>query len=116
VAAAVALPAGSYCDLGLGAIEIGIAGGDSGGPGFINVRLASVNSYSLSFGMDFGDLALQLNCSAGEFNGHVPIYLHANWIRSVLAPIPTHGTWALFAAGLGVLGAAARREHHPADC
>jgi Trypsin/PEP-CTERM motif len=116
VAAAVALPAGSFCDLGLGAIEVGIAGGDSGGPGFINGRLASVNSYGLSFGMDFGDLDLQLNSSFGEFNGYVPIYLHADWIRSVLAPIPEPGTWALFAAGLGVLGAAARRKHHAAGC
>jgi hypothetical protein len=115
VAAAVALPAGTFCNVGLGAREVGIAGGDSGGPGFVNGRLASVNSFGLTFGQDFGDVDLVLNSSFGEFNGYVPIYLHADWIRSVLVPIPEPGTWALLVAGLGLVGAAARRKRATAD-
>ena len=115
VAAAVALPAGTFCNTGLGAREVGIAAGDSGGPGFVNGRLASVNSFGLTFGQDFGDVDLVLNSSFGEFNGYVPIYLHADWIRSVLVPIPEPGTWALLVAGLGLVGAAARRKRATAD-
>jgi hypothetical protein len=109
VAMAVALPAGTYCNLGLGAREVGIAPGDSGGPGFIDGRLASVNSYGLSFGGDFGDVDLFLNSSWGEFSGFVPVYLHADWIRSVQAAIPEPGSWAMMIAGFGLVGAAARR-------
>jgi len=69
-----------------------------------------VNSFGLTFGQDFGDVDLILNTSFGEFNGYVPIYLHADWIQSVLVPIPEPGTWALLAFGLALVGAAAHRN------
>lgn len=115
VAFAVALPAGSFCNRGLGASEVGIAGGDSGGPGFIDGKLASINSYTLTFGGDFGDVDDALNSSWGEFSGYVPVYLHDDWIRSVLAPVPEPQTWALLAAGIGVLSAVVRRRRGDND-
>lgn len=110
LAAAVSLPAGSFCDLGLGAREVAIAPGDSGGPGFVDGKLASVNSYGLSFGNDFGDSDFFLNSSWGEYSGYVPIYLHADWIRGVQAAIPEPATWTMMIAGFGFVGAAARRN------
>lgn len=110
IAAALALPAGTFCNTGIGDREVGIAGGDSGGPGFIDGKLASVNSYGLTFGNDFGDVDLFLNSSWGEFSGYVPVYLHGDWIRSVQAAIPEPSTWAMLIAGFGLVGAAARRR------
>ncbi len=95
-----------FCDLGLGMREVSIAGGDSGGPGFINGQLASVNSYGLTFGSDFGDVDDALNSSWGELNGFVPTFIHAAWIASV----PEPSTWALLILGFGVAGAAMRRK------
>lgn len=104
VAKAVALAAGSFCNAGLGVREVGIAGGDSGGPGFIDGKLASVNSYGLTFGNDFGDVDLLLNSSWGEYSGYVPIYLHGDWIRGVQAAIPEPASWATMIMGLGLIG------------
>ncbi|TRW15154.1 trypsin-like serine protease [Glacieibacterium frigidum] len=110
IAVAIALPAGTFCNTGLGAREVGIAGGDSGGPGFIDGKLASINSYGLTFGNDFGDVDLFLNASWGEFSGYVPIYLHSSWIGAVQAAIPEPGTWAMLIAGFGMVGGAMRRR------
>jgi hypothetical protein len=112
VAAALNLGAGTLCDTGLGAREVSIAGGDSGGPGFIDGRLASVNSYSLSFGNDFGDYDLRLNSSWGEFAGYVPVYLHADFVNASLfqGGVPEPATWGMMIAGFGLVGAAARRR------
>ena len=110
VAFAVALPTGTFCNLGLGAREVGIAGGDSGGPGFIDGRLASINSYGLTLGGDFGDVDLFLNSSWGEFSGYVPVYLHGDWIRGVQAAIPEPTTWAMMILGFGFVGGSMRRR------
>lgn len=110
VAAAINLPAGTFCNTGLGAREVGIAPGDSGGPGFINGRLASVNSYGLTFGNDFGDVDLYLDSSWGEYSGFVPIYLHGDWIREIQAAVPEPATWAMLIAGFGMTGSALRRR------
>jgi hypothetical protein len=112
VSAALGLPGGSFCDTGVGAREVGIAGGDSGGGGYVDGQLASVNSYGLTFGSGFGDWDDALNSSWGEFSGYVPIYIHADWINGVLVSgaIPEPATWATMILGFGVVGFAARRR------
>ncbi len=107
IAGAVGAPAGFGCDLGLGAREVGIAGGDSGGPGFIDGKLASINSYGLTFGAPFGDFGGGLNAGWGEFSGYVPIFIHADFIRGV---VPEPSSWAMLIAGFGLTGAAMRRR------
>ncbi|MEN9931742.1 MAG: hypothetical protein RIS17_315 [Pseudomonadota bacterium] len=88
--------------------EVGIAGGDSGGPGFIDGKLASINSYGLTFGANFGDFGGGLNSGWGEFSGYVPVYIHTDFIASTAVPEPA--SWAMLIAGFGLTGAAMRRR------
>jgi hypothetical protein len=81
IAAMLGLGGTKYCDTGVGAMESANAGGDSGGPNFVDGRIASVTSYGLSFGSGMGDVDDALNDSFGEFSGLVPVYLHAEFIR-----------------------------------
>ncbi len=97
-----------YCNLGLGASEVSVAGGDSGGPQFINGQLASVTSYGLSFGTNFGDVGGGLNSSFGEFNGFVPVYNNLDFINSTL---PEPATFGLTAVGLLLIGLRTRRRN-----
>lgn len=104
----------------LQALEVSTAGGDSGGPSFINGRLAAVTSYGLSFGRFClgpvvngvctgpigGDFRPGLQSSWGESNGFVPIFIHTDFIANV----PEPSTWALLIMGFGVAGAAMRRK------
>jgi hypothetical protein len=101
-------PSSKYCNLGRGALEVGDAGGDSGGPEFVDGKIASVTSYGLSFGPDFGDVDGSLNSSWGEFNGFVPTYIHTKFILSSMAPEP--GTWMQMIVGFGAVGAVTRRR------
>lgn len=95
-----------FCTNGRGPTEVGIAGGDSGGAAFINGQIASVNSYSLSFGTGFGDFKTGLQSSWGELNGFVPTFIHADFINGV----PEPGTWAMMILGFGFVGGAMRRR------
>lgn len=110
------VPGTSFCDLGVGAREVGVAGGDSGGGSFIDGKVATVNSYGLSFGAAWGDIHTGLDSSYGEFSGLVPIWLHQDWINSLLVPptetpaVPEPATWLQMIAGFGLLGAAMRRR------
>lgn len=102
----------NFADTGLGAREVGIAGGDSGGPGFVDGRLASINSYGLTFGVNFGDFGGGLNSGWGEFSGYVPIFIHEDFILASLVPAP--GTWATLMLGLGLTGVALQRRRKAA--
>lgn len=99
-------PSAQFCNLGLGIREATSAGGDSGGPQFINGQLAALTSYGLSFGRDFGDIDDNLNDTFGEFGGYVPIFLHTAFI----AGVPEPATWAMMIGGFGLVGGAARRR------
>lgn len=114
VAAGVGGTSGRFCNTGVGAREVGVAGGDSGGPQFINGKIASVTSYGLSFGPDFGDFRAGLNNSWGELNGFVPIFIHTDFIAGAVAAVPEPATWALMIMGFGLVGTAARRARKPA--
>lgn len=99
-------PSAKYCDLGRGAREVSVAGGDSGGPQFgADGRLLSVTSYGLSFGRTFGDVDGALNSSWGEFNGFVPLFLHQAFIAGA---VPEPETWAMMLMGFGFVGAGIR--------
>jgi hypothetical protein len=108
---AFGLTSSQFCNLGLGIREVSSAGGDSGGPQFINGKIFSVTSYGLSFGADFGDLVPGLQSSFGEFNGFVPTSIHSAFIgRSAFGAIPEPTTWAMLIMGFGLVGSAARRR------
>jgi V8-like Glu-specific endopeptidase len=97
-----------YCDLGLGAREVGVAGGDSGGPQFINGKLASVTSYGLTYGSpQFGDVDTLLNSSFGEFSGYVPTFIHRSFIANA---VPEPATWLQMIFGFGLVGSVLRRR------
>ena len=98
-----------FNDNGVGAREVGIAGGDSGGPGFVNGKLASINSYGLTFGTNFGDFGGGLNSGWGEFSGYVPIFIHQDFIAQAVG-VPEPASWAMMIAGFGLVGAAMRRR------
>jgi hypothetical protein len=99
-------PGLDFCNLGRGAREVGVAGGDSGGPQFgADGRLLSVTSYGLTFGTGFGDFAAGLNSSWGEFNGFVPLHIHQDFIRNA---VPEPATWAMMIMGFGLAGAGMR--------
>ena len=103
-----------FNDLGLGLDEVGIAGGDSGGPNFINGLLSGINSYGLSFGPNFGDIGGGLNNSFGEFSGYVPTWIHADFIaRSMFqmqVPVPAPAALGLLGLGLGFIGWKKRKQ------
>ncbi|MFO0442737.1 MAG: trypsin-like serine protease [Betaproteobacteria bacterium] len=97
-----------FCNTGVGAREVGVASGDSGGPNFINGRISGINSYGLSFGAAYGDSLSGLNSSFGEFSGYVPTFIHADFINAALVPEP--GTYAMMLAGLAAMGLLVRRR------
>lgn len=103
---------GRDCNGGVGAREATTAGGDSGGPNFINGRLAGITSYGLSFGASFGDIAGSgLNSSFGEFAGVVPVNLHRDFIEaSTGIAVPEPSSWAMLIAGFGLVGGTMRRR------
>jgi hypothetical protein len=90
--------------------EVGVAGGDSGGPNFLNGKLVAVNSFGLSFGPDFGDIRAGLNTSFGEFSGMAPVGgVNEAFVRASLA-VPEPASWAMLIAGFGLVGGTLRRR------
>lgn len=102
------------CDLGQGLSEVSVGGGDSGGPQFINGRIAGVTSFGLTFGCPAVlvtpngqvcafDSDNSLNSSFGEFAGYTRVDLHAQWIYNT-TPEPV--SMALLGTGLAGIGGA----------
>ncbi len=112
IAGAFSLGGAKYCNTGRGALEVSVAGGDSGGPQFVNGQIASVTSFGLSFGAGFGDFRAGLQSSWGEFNGFVPVSIHKDFIESLRVPEP--GSLALVGMA-GFMMVAARRRKAKAD-
>ncbi len=104
-------PSTKYCDLGRGPREVSVAGGDSGGPQFIDGKLSSVTSYGLTF-FGLGDIDCinpqncNLNSTFGEFNGFVPLAIHQDFINGA---VPEPQSWALMILGFGLAGTGLRR-------
>lgn len=73
-------------DLGLGVEEGMIAPGDSGGPAFIDGKIAGVASYNtnLSLSNVVSDIDNTLNASFGELGGWQRVSAHQQWIDQSL--------------------------------
>ena len=106
--------------LGLGNMEVGSAPGDSGGPTFLDGKIAGVTSFGLTF-RDLQDangnytlcsavnpdILCGINSTFGEFAGDTRVSGHSQWI---LSNIPEPETYAMMLLGLGVMGFVARRR------
>lgn len=78
---------GSYPDFkGFGKFEVGIAPGDSGGPGFIDGKIAGVHSFGFTHfceGVTNGtDFTCGLDSSYGEMAGDTRVSTYASWIEA----------------------------------
>ncbi|HEX7036685.1 MAG TPA: trypsin-like serine protease [Pseudomonadales bacterium] len=81
---------GSYPDFkGFGKLEVGIAPGDSGGPGFIDGKIAGVHSFGFTHlceGVSNGtDFSCGLDSSYGEMSGDTRVSSYATWIGDVMS-------------------------------
>jgi Ca2+-binding RTX toxin-like protein len=72
-------------DLGLGFQEVGVARGDSGGPGLIGNRIAGVVSYGFSPTLAGVDVTRANDTSFGEIFADTRVSAFAPWIDSTLA-------------------------------
>ncbi len=85
-------------DKGFGVLEVGIAPGDSGGPGFIDGKIAGVHSFGFTHGCEgwtgnVPDATCGLDSSYGEMSGDTRISNYAGWVDAVVAngvatPVP----------------------------
>ncbi len=103
IGGAFGLGGAKYCNTGRGATEVGTAGGDSGGPQFVNGLIAGVTSFGLTFGSDFGDFDDALNSSFGEFNGFASVAYNYDFIMSRYVPEPSSLALVALAGGALVL-------------
>lgn len=101
---------GMFTDLGIPVLESNSAGGDSGGPGFIDGKIAGITSLGLAWGGFFGDIDGTLNSSFGEFAGDARVSMGLPFIESFLTPIPVPGAVWFFASALAGGGILRRRR------
>ncbi len=91
--------AGLFPDFkGFGQLEVGVAPGDSGGPAFIDGKIAGVHSFGFTHGCavvtNRTDVDCELNSSYGEMSGDVRVSFWASWIDAAtsgvfpVTPIP----------------------------
>jgi len=76
-------------NLGLGAREINLAGGDSGSPGFIDGKIAGVHSWGSTL------------TSYGAYGGDTRVSVYAAWIDSIVGPAVPEGGADLIEGGNG---------------
>ncbi len=69
-------------NLGLGINEAGAASGDSGGPAFIDGKIAATVDFGTSSPVD---IDTDINATYGEFDGYVRVSPFVPWITSVIA-------------------------------
>ena len=94
---------------GLGATEVMIAPGDSGGPGLIQVGgqwyVAGVHSFdSCSRG------TCPINSSFGEVGGDISVFGQMVWLQSVVTAVPEPESYAMMLTGLVLLATVVRRR------
>jgi hypothetical protein len=100
--------------LGLGFDEVSTAPGDSGGPSFLNGKVAAITSFGATFSfMDGSSSDISpgiLNSSWGEFDGMTRVSNYVDWINGphTFVLIPEPGT--LLLCGIALLGALAWRR------
>lgn len=80
-------------DLGLGTAEASTSFGDSGGPVFINGRIAGITSWGFGVVMAFGgpDVTFGTDTSFGEFSLDTRVSTYAAWIVNTVtnrSPVP----------------------------
>lgn len=78
-------------DLGLGSEEINISPGDSGGPGFIDGKIASLTSTGFTPAMSGIDVTNKLDESFGEYASDIRVSVYADWINQIINPFPYNG-------------------------
>ena len=81
---------GSYPDFkGFRKLEVGIAPGDSGGPGFIDGKIAGIHSFGFTHGCEGVTNGTDFNCSLdssyGEMAGDTSVAYHQRFIDDVVA-------------------------------
>ena len=126
----------------LGVSQLGISGesaaspGDSGGPEFIDGKIASVTSFGITGGIFDGfcggsstdpynkagttavaTLGNCTNSSVGEIGGNTLVSANIAFVRGYLngtvvttAPVPEPATWAMMIGGFAMVGSAMRRR------
>jgi hypothetical protein len=78
--------------VGLGAAEAFIAPGDSGGPSFINGRIAGVHSFT---GRSATDIDAMLDSSFGEYAADISVSYNKVFIQSLVGSAPESKTMLL---------------------
>lgn len=105
-------------DTGEGEDEVASAPGDSGGPTFIDGKIAGVTSYGITLqsGGDYSsDIDEELNSTFGEFSGDTRVSYYSDWIGQFLeagqvpAPSAAVGLLGMLLTGLSLASGRRRR-------